>query len=137
MKPILLHILLITICLPQLGMAQSGDMESRDRFYEQLGIRDAKHEISIIAMNIEDESDFWKDQRAFEDLLMKESPTHYQSYINGKAEVYRQHKIHCGNRCGHSEKFSRQISFYIINGNPMVNGEVVFAPKAKTLKPKE
>lgn len=127
MRPILLHIFLLALCLPQLVGAQSDSAENKDSFYAQLGIRDAKHEISAIAMSVEDENDFWKDQRAFEDLLMKQNPSHYQSYLNGKAKVYRQHKIHCGNRCGHSEQFLQQIAFYIINGQTLVNEGVVFS----------
>jgi len=116
-----------------MGLAQSNDGQGENRFYIALGIRDAQHEISNINRNIEDESDFWEDQKVFEKLLMARNLAHYQSYLNGKAEVYRQHKIHCGERCDHSEQFARQIAFYIIKGNPSTNAEVVFAPKGRKL----
>lgn len=132
MRPFLLHSILLSLCLPILGISQVGD--TAPGFYLELGRKDATHELSFINGNLEDEKDFWVDQKRFEALLKKENPALYQTYINGKYEVYREHQILCGEPCYHSDEFARQSAFYLINGEAVGTSEVVLEvrrPKGK------
>ncbi|MGD1946661.1 MAG: hypothetical protein ACFB0A_10490 [Croceivirga sp.] len=85
-------------------------------FYKKLGIQDAKREITLGNLNVEDEKDFWNDQKNFEALLKKKNRRHYQSYLNGKYQVYREYQILCAADCNLSETFSRRMAFYLIKG---------------------
>ena len=128
----MLHIILLTLCLPVLGISQVES--ARAGFYLELGKKDAKHELALIHSNLEDERDFWVDQKRFENLLKDKNPAWYQTYINGKYEVYREHQILCGESCTHSDEFIRQSAFYLINGESVSATEVVLEvsrPKAK------
>ena len=127
MKLLSLHIVLFFSSLPFIGLSQTA-ME-QNRFYTDLGIRDATHELSLVNLNVEDERDFWVDQKAFEVLLEKGNPVGHQSYLDGKHSVYREHQIHCGERCDHSDAFSTHMAFYLINGNSNANVEVVLTIK--------
>ncbi len=129
MKRSFLHILQLLFLLPFLGFAQYGEAANDTKFFFDLGLKDAKHELSILNSIEEDAVDFWSDQRVFEELLHKKSPSFHQSYLNGKSVVYRQHQIHCGERCSHSEEFSRQIAYYISKGELQSEGEVVYSEK--------
>ena len=127
MKPQSLHIVLLFCSLPFTGFSQT--VMEHNRFYTDLGIRDATHELSLVNLNAEDERDFWVDQKTFEVLLAKENPVGHQSYLDGKHSVYREHQIHCGKRCDHSDAFSTHMAFYLINGNSTANAEVVLTIK--------
>ena len=97
-------------------------------------MKDAAYELSITHLNIEDEKDFWADQKQFEVLLKQKDPLGYQSYLAGKHEVYRQHHIHCGERCDHSDQLTMQATFYLSNGGSVGNSEIVFDPKSSKIK---
>lgn len=124
-----LHIVQWAFLLPVIAWGQYDMDNSEASFYMELGIKDAQHELSLIHLNKEDELDFWVDQKAFEKLLSNKGSEAYQYYLNGKHMVYRQHQIHCGNRCVHSEEFKRQMAYYLIHGNSDSNREVVYANK--------
>ncbi|MEM1257416.1 MAG: hypothetical protein AAGH81_02720 [Bacteroidota bacterium] len=123
----MLHIILLTLCLPVLGISQIEKAQAS--FYLELGRKDATHELSLTNLNPEDEKDFWLDQKRFEALLKQESPVGYQTYINGKYEVYRAHQILCGDGCDYSEVFATQSAFYLINGESIGTTEVVLETK--------
>lgn len=127
MRPFLLHTILLVLCLPVLGIAQTE--KAQNGFYLELGRKDATHELSLIDISPEDEKDFWVDQKQFEALLKKENPVGYQTYINGKYEVYRAHQIICGGSCGYSEELTRQSTFYLIKGESVGTTEVVLEVK--------
>ena len=101
----------------------------KNGFYTDMGIRDATHELALVNLNVEDEKDFWVDQKAFEQLLEKKNPAGHQRYLDGKHSVYRRHQIHCGERCDHSAEFSTHMAFYLINGNSNSNAEIVLTVK--------
>ena len=117
-----LHIILVLCCLPGLGLAQA--QTSHVGFYVKLGMKDAAHELALTNLNLEDERDFWLDQKQFESLLKEKDPAGYQAYLNGKFEVYREHQLLCGERCTHSDEFARQIAFYLIHGESVGTTEI-------------
>ena len=82
------------LCFPAIGISQGTT--SRTNFYLDMGVKDATHELSLTNANLEDERDFWTDQKSFEALLKKKDPMGYQSYLNGKRAVYHEHLILCG-----------------------------------------
>lgn len=127
MRPFFLHSILLLLCFPALGISQV--QTSNAGFYLELGRKDAAHELSLTNLNFEDERDFWMDQKRFEALLKEKDPIGYQAYINGKHGIYREHQIVCGERCAHSEEFSRRIAFYLINGESAGATEVVLELK--------
>lgn len=131
MKSAFLHIVQLMLWLPVIVWGQLDDGMTPPNFYLELGIKDASHELLFASSNQEDEQDFWLDQKAYEKLLKEKSQRAYQSYINGKHLIYRQHQIHCGSRCAHSQEFERQMAFYLINGNSLADDEVVYTIKKK------
>ncbi|NKI30869.1 hypothetical protein [Croceivirga thetidis] len=132
-----LHIILFLAALPLMVKAQEQNVTSASQFYHELGIKDAKYELSLESLNSEDEKDFWIDQIAFENGLKKLNPNGYQLYVDGKSQVYRQHKIHCGDRCNHSEEFAKYISYYVVNGKLGLTETAVYAAESKKTKKKE
>jgi len=127
----LLHSILLAFCLPLLGFSQVE--KASNAFYLELGRKDANHELSLTHLSVEDEKDFWVDQKRFEALLKKKNRTWYQTYINGKYEVYRAQQIVCGESCGYSEEFARQSAFYLIEGKSTGTTEVVLEIKRSKL----
>lgn len=132
-----LHIILFTMLFPFWVLAQEGNAINGSEFYYSLGIKDAKYELSLESVNIEDEKDFWQDQKAFEDRLKKENPEGHFFYLNGKSQIYRQHQIHCGGRCNHSEEFIRYKAFYVINGESSTKTDMAYTKENQSTKRKE
>ena len=114
MRPYLLHSILFLVCLPMMGFSQGSSSSSV--FYLELGRRDASHELSKVHTNIDDERDFWIDQKRFEALLQQQNLDWYQSYVNGKYEIYKANQILCGENCLFSDELAKQSAFYLIIG---------------------
>jgi len=101
--------------LPYLGWTQTTNVKEELRFYLELGIRDAQHELSLVHLNLEDEKDFWMDQKAFENKLRIKNPSGFQQYINGKAMVFRKYQSHLRRKQENNNQLVQQISYYIIH----------------------
>lgn len=126
------HIVFLVLCVPIVGISQG--QTPRTSFYLDMGMKDATHELSLVNANLEDEKDFWADQKSFEALLKEKNPKGYQAYINGKYKVYRDYQILCGGVCSHSDDFSRHMAFYLINGESVGADEVVMELKQSKKK---
>lgn len=116
MKTIWSAIVCLALLLPLIGWGQAMPEQDQIAFYKNLGIQDAKQELAFVGVDQEDELDYWKDQKAFEQLLKKQNQQTYQAYIDGKYLVYAQHQLHCGGKCTHSRVLEAQKAFYVLNG---------------------
>lgn len=127
MKANIGHIAFMLLCIP-LGMsAQQNAVDHDADFYLQLAIRDSHYEQSL--HDDEDEADYWKDQKEFEQLLLAKNPTAFQTYINGKHIAYGQHHKKCVSKCTHSDLYLRQASFYAVKGTFSLNSNTAVSSK--------
>lgn len=131
MKRTAVHIIFL-ICLPVGVWSQVNPIERGHRFYAELAHADAMYEHTLPKMAIEDEIDFWTDQKTFERHLAENDPQAYQIYLNSKGSAYRAHQKICGTHCGHGEQYFRTASFYMVNGE----AEDVMAYTAEPKEPK-
>ncbi|WP_318312190.1 hypothetical protein [Flagellimonas crocea] len=106
----ILFAVLFTVGWSSLTSAQ----EEQNSFYENLAIKDAQYEQYFVFMNAEDEKDFWKDQKRYENDLRKQNSEWYHSYLNGKRIAYSQHAKACSSHCTHSELFFEEAKRYFI-----------------------
>jgi len=116
MKSNSVHILIFLLCVSFVVTAQEQGMDAKLDFYLQMAYRDAQYEQTLSALGVEDQADYWKDQRAFERELLHKTPDLHQAYINGKHIAYGQHQKRCGTQCGHSDMYLRQASYYAVMG---------------------
>ena len=115
------HIALFLMCLPLMVLAQGVDDTENLGFYTTLAFKDARYEQTLQQFGAEDEADFWKDQRSFENILLVTNPTAHQTYLNGKHIAYGRHQQQCDGSCAHSDLYYRQASYYAINGTAVSN----------------
>lgn len=118
-------------------LAQEENMGGDFEFYYNLGVKDAKYELSMESSNSEDEKDFWLDQMEFESRLKQENQKGYEVYVNGKSEVYLQHQMLLGEACESSAEFLKYMANYIRRGELSLNKEVVYYEKTKKTEPKQ
>lgn len=78
-----------------------------------LAVRDAEYEHSLVFAKSLDETDYWNDQRIFEQQMLERNPALYRSYLQGKKKSYLKHREACGAQCGHGDYYYRQASFYL------------------------
>lgn len=105
-------IVLVLMTLPLGLRAQEERLPNTELFYATLAEKDAKYELNYNFASVEDERDFWKDQKAFERVLAFKNNTGYQYYLKYKAKYYRQHKLICFQKGTHSEIFAKHTSIY-------------------------
>lgn len=109
MKPgILLLSLLCALLATTTGWAQ----KDQDSFFRQMGLTDGRFEQRMQFVDAQDEMDYWKDQRTFEQSLQGQKPEAYRSYILAKREVYSEHRSHCHPKCPHGNYYWLQASYY-------------------------
>ena len=114
-------------------MVSAQGVENYDNlgFYTTLAFKDARYEQSLQQFAAEDEADFWKDQRSFENILLFSNPMAHQTYLNGKHIAYGRHQQQCDDSCKHSDLYFRQASYYAIHGTAVSNVLTV-SPAATT-----
>lgn len=89
------------------------DREQTQLFsYELKAKEDADYEHSIFFNNVEDEKDFWNDQKRYEKDLRKYDKEAYNAYMKGKSNAYAAHAEHCGQYCHHSDQYYRHAHLY-------------------------
>lgn len=130
MRKYSLHICLMFLLIPILGLAQTPVVENK-AFYTNLAQRDALNEQQLELVSADDHKDFWKDQNDFESLLAKQNPEAYQIYLNAKGSAYRLHQKICSAECVHTEHYLNKAAFYAVNGED----DIDVALTTKTKKP--
>ncbi len=93
--------------------AQEERIMDVETFYALLAQKDAQYELSYSFTNDDDERDFWKDQKSFENELALKNKTAYQFYLKHKAKFYQNHTMDCASNCLHSELFINPASLYM------------------------
>ncbi|MER3376126.1 MAG: hypothetical protein RIM83_15915 [Allomuricauda sp.] len=96
--------------------AQDPDENSnleKATFFEQLALKDADYEQSLVLSNEKDELDFWEDQKRYEQDLMKSDEAAYRSYMKAKKEAYHEHFQSCSNVCNHSKQNLKRAEEYL------------------------
>jgi hypothetical protein len=116
MKRIWLLVFILLIFLPMEIVSQGIEGEKAIAFYIQMAEKDARYEHSLQLDLVEDEADFWKDQKNFELGLKQTNYNAYKAYIQGKKEAYSEHEIHCDGACDHGAYYFAQASFYALHG---------------------
>ncbi len=97
-------------------MAQQVATSSEINFYIHLAVKDAKHEHQLSYTKIEDEQDFWQDQKSYEASLEKQRPDLYLVYMDKKRAEYLAHQKYCeDNACDHTDLYLKQASTYILH----------------------
>lgn len=81
-------------------------------FYEKAG-KDARIEHNQRFVSLADETDFWDDQRAYEQDLFTANLQAYQIYLRGKRAAYLRHQADCSQECVHGDYYNRQAAFYL------------------------
>jgi len=117
MKRSVTLLLILITCLPW-GVRPQEDNGGEDvsSFYRSMAIEDALMEQSLNFALEEDETDYWKDQRNFENTLKRENYTAYKTYIFYKRRSYLEHKQSCDIASEHGKGYNKQASFYTIQG---------------------
>jgi hypothetical protein len=109
-----LRFIALTLMTLPFGLwAQEERIMDTEVFYEILAQKDAQYELSYNFTSDDDERDFWKDQKSFENALALKDNTAYQFYIKHKSKFYQNHKSDCIPNCLHSELFIKHASFYM------------------------
>ncbi len=121
------HIALFLWCLPTALMGQSMEKVIDEGFYITLAFNDAHYEQQLQKFGAEDEADFWKDQRQFENKLLEKDPSFYQAYLNGKHIAYGRHQQQCNKDCHHSDLYLRQASYYAVKGTFEIPSELLLS----------
>ncbi len=130
MKLIWQAVVLIMILLPLNINSQLVDTKKEViAFYTAMAEKDALFEQSIRLDSAEDEADFWKDQKEFEQDLKQHNYTAYKSYLKGKKEAYHFHEQHCKTKENHGEYYYLQASFYYIHGSLEYTSTLANAPR--------
>ncbi|WP_297760600.1 hypothetical protein [uncultured Muriicola sp.] len=113
MKRSITLLLILITCLPWgLRAQEEKGGESVISFYRSMAIEDALLEQSLNFALEEDEMDYWKDQRNFENNLKQENYTAYKTYIFFKSRSYLEHKQGCDIATKHGKGYKKQASFY-------------------------
>lgn len=133
MRARFLHSMLLLLLIPTVSFAQEKSL--RIDFYYGLGMKDATHELSMNNVDVDDELDFWFDQKQFEQLLKTKNTAHYKAYLNGKYQVYRKYQLLHGEGSFQSEALRKQMAFYLTQGNSIGTNEVVW--ENRTTRPKK
>jgi len=109
---------IVLILLPLTINSQVIDSKKEEiAFYAAMAQKDALFEQSIPLDVEEDEMDFWRDQKKFEQDLKQNNYTAYKAYLQGKNEAYYFHEQHCDSSCNHGEYYYLQASFYYTYGS--------------------
>jgi|GEM_PF-2897868 len=109
-----LRFIALTLMTLPLGLwAQEERIMDTEMFYALLAQKDAQYELSFNFTSDDDERDFWKDQKSFENELALKNKTAYQFYLKHKAKFYRNHKLDCAPNCLHSELFIKHALVYM------------------------
>ncbi len=128
MKRSITYLLILITCLPW-GVRPQEDKggESDASFYRSMAIDDALLEQSLNFALEEDEMDYWKDQRNFENTLKQENYTAYKTYIYFKRRSYLEHKQSCDIASEHGKGYKKQASFYFIHGQRSFSDQGIVA----------
>ncbi|WP_339338279.1 MULTISPECIES: hypothetical protein [unclassified Croceitalea] len=105
-------IVLVLMTIPFGLWGQGMGLPNTESFYASLAEKDTRYELNYNFASVEDERDFWKDQKSFERVLALKNSKAYQYYLKYKAKYYRQHKLVCSSKCLHSELFEKNTSIY-------------------------
>lgn len=106
--------LILFLCFGPFLLAQQGSVALQNfRFYENLALRDAQYEQTLHTTDLQDEQDYWTDQRNYERQLGTENFAAYLVYMKGKKEAYQLHLQHCSEACAHSGRFFERAHEYL------------------------
>ena len=94
------------------GQDAVAEVESQ-QFFAAQARADGLFEQQLIFNTVQDEEDYWADQRAYERELYKRDAKSYASYILSKRKVYAAHEPLCGDRCLHGDYYYMQLAFYL------------------------
>lgn len=100
--------------------AQEHNHQASLEFFEDKARQDAAYEQGLHWNNAEDELDFWKDQRRFEEQLMKVDRPAFIAYLQNKKAAYLEHRESCDSSCEHGDFYYLQASYYTqYKGDPL------------------
>ena len=107
-------VLLVLGSLSQSLQAQQSHFSMNGpKFYEMLAERDAVYERTLGNMSAKDETDYWKDQEAYEKLLSEQHPQAFAWYIAKKKAMYQEHYIACEVFCVNSPTYWSKVKHYL------------------------
>lgn len=98
------------------------------KVFEQRAVQDANYEQTMDWKSVEDEADFWKDQRMYERSIKKMDYRAYMVYIRAKSRAYSAHKAICTSDSEHGSYYLSQASFYKQFGLEVLTTESSIAP---------
>ncbi len=109
MRRIVYITLLVALMGPSWGWAQKDE----GSFFSNMGHSDGVYEQVVRFSAEQDELDYWKDQRAFEQALLRQKPDAFRFYLEAKHNVYAAHRPLCDTTCDHGDYYLLQASYYI------------------------
>ncbi|TKD67026.1 hypothetical protein [Flavobacterium sp. ASW18X] len=116
MKKLSCYIAIFLLGTPIGLMAQQEATTKEVNFYTHLAVKDANNEHQLSYNKLEDEQDFWSDQKSYEAILEKQRPDLYAVYMRQKRTEYLAHQKYCeDNACDHTELYLKQASIYILH----------------------
>ncbi|WP_222983014.1 hypothetical protein [Flagellimonas meishanensis] len=107
-KSILFGVIAFGFCTGMLAQKTNGEYIN----YEDLALRDARYEQTMVMLNDEDERDYWKDQKKYENDLRRLNQNDYHSYMTVKSHAHSLHAKHCSSLCNHRDLYFKFIKHY-------------------------
>jgi hypothetical protein len=95
---------------------ESTNVDSKS-YYEQRALEDAKYEQELVVGSIEEEQEFWEDQKQYEKDLKKRDKKAYRAYIKGKRDAYQEHYEYCSSHCHHGQHYYTHATYYYYGYN--------------------
>ncbi|PKB44726.1 hypothetical protein AX016_2948 [Cellulophaga sp. RHA19] len=112
----LLTAILVTVSFTAVAQEKEPTEKEKLSYYEQRAKQDAAYEQST-EVALEDEEEFWEDQKAYEKNLRKRDKKAYRAYMRGKRDAYAEHAEHCNSHCHHSDYYHSHTTYYYSYNN--------------------
>ncbi|RKR13494.1 hypothetical protein CLV91_2214 [Maribacter vaceletii] len=107
----LLPVFIMTISYTVKAQETETSKDKKISYYEQRAKEDAAYEQST-KITVEEEEEFWEDQKAYEKNLKKRDRKAYRAYMRGKRDAYAEHAEYCDSHCHHSPHYHSHARFY-------------------------
>jgi hypothetical protein len=121
-------VLPIVLWFPCISSAQESiNPETTLGIFEQRAYSDAAYEQKIQWKSVEDEVDYWTDQRNFEEALQKSHHQAYQVYLHSKRAAYIEHRDECTSVSRHGDYYQLQAAFYLEYGGAAYSSDLFIA----------
>lgn len=107
------RIVYITLLVALMGQTLAWAQKDAGSFFSNMGHSDGVSEQLVHFSAEQDELDYWNDQRAFEQALLRQKPDAFGLYMEAKHNVYAAHQPLCDAQCDHGDYYWLQASYYI------------------------